>query len=209
VPGQYSPVSNRGHGQAILGREFSALYARNSLSTVIFYPPVRHILMSSHETMLLEAYDRFADAIFRHCYFRVSDREKAKELMQETFLKAWQSICDGQEVKSIKSYLYRIANNLIIDHYRKKKDISLDILQDEGFDPGVDEREQLENFIAGKSAMTLLENLTEPYRQVVVMRYVDDYSVSEIAEVLEVSPNVVSVRLNRALRKLRSLYTHE
>ena len=159
--------------------------------------------------MLLEAYDRFADAIFRHCYFRVSDREKAKELMQETFLKAWQSICDGQEVKSIKSYLYRIANNLIIDHYRKKKDISLDILQDEGFDPGVDEREQLDNFIAGKSAMTLLENLTEPYRQVVVMRYVDDYSVSEIAEVLEVSPNVVSVRLNRALKKLSSLYHHE
>ena len=165
--------------------------------------------MLDPEKTLLQAYDEFADAIFRHCWFRVSDREKAKELTQETFLKAWQTLLSGEEVKKMKSYLYRIANNLIIDHYRKKKSLSLDELQEDGFDPGVDETEELENFIAGKEAMELLDNISEPYRQVIVMRYVDDQSVTEIADVIGVTPNVVSVRLNRALKKLRSLYNHE
>ena len=165
--------------------------------------------MLDPEKTLLQAYDEFADAIFRHCWFRVSDREKAKELTQETFLKAWQTLLSGEKIKKMKSYLYRIENNLIIDHYRKKKSLSLDELQEDGFDPGVDETEELENFIAGKEAMELLDNLPESYRQVIVMRYVDDRSVTEIADVIGVTPNVISVRLNRALKKLRSLYNHE
>lgn len=160
----------------------------------------------AQEKAFLEAYEQYGDAIFRHCYFRVSDREKAKDLVQETFSRAWQFIASGHEVQNMKAYLYQIANNLIIDYYRKKKDISLDGLQEDGFDPGFDDREHLENFIAGKEALGMLESLDDAYRGVVIMRYVDDVPIQDIAVIMGVSENVVSVRLHRALKKLRGMF---
>jgi DNA-directed RNA polymerase specialized sigma24 family protein len=47
------------------------------------------------EEQFLQAYEEYADAIFRHCAMRISDRERGKELMQETFLKAWESVRRG------------------------------------------------------------------------------------------------------------------
>lgn len=160
----------------------------------------------AQEKAFLEAYEQYGDAIFRHCYFRVSDREKAKDLVQETFSRAWQFIASGHEVQNMKAYMYQIANNLIIDYYRKKKDISLDGLQEDGFDPGFDDREHLENFIAGKEALGMLESLDDAYRGVVIMRYVDDVPIQDIAVIMGVSENVVSVRLHRALKKLRGMF---
>ena len=72
-----------------------------------------------------KAYDELSDAIFRHCWFRIGDRERAKDLMQETFTKSWQYISRGEKVDNLKAFLYRVANNLIIDEYRKKKELSL------------------------------------------------------------------------------------
>ncbi len=166
-------------------------------------------MIVQQEQAFLEAYEQYGDAIFRHCYFRVSDREKAKDLMQETFSRTWQFIAGGHEVQNLKAYLYQIANNLIIDYYRKKKDVSLDGLQDDGFDPGFDDREHLENFIAGKEAVVMMSSLDEAYRSVVTMRYIDDLAIQDIAAIMGVSENVVSVRLHRALKKLRSLFSHE
>jgi len=73
------------------------------------------------------AYEEFADAIFRHCYFRVSDREKAKDIMQEVFVRTWNYVVEGNEINELKSFLYRTAHNLIIDEYRaRKNDASLE-----------------------------------------------------------------------------------
>jgi len=162
--------------------------------------------MIERENAFLEAYDQFSDAIFRHCYFRVSDREKAKDLVQEVFSRAWRFVSLGQEVKNLKAYLYHIANNLIIDHYRKKKDISLDLLQESGFDSGEDNREHLENFIAGKEALEMLNQLDDSHKRVVIMKYIDDLSIQDIALAMGISENVVSVRLHRALKKLKVLF---
>src|SRR6266566_458854 len=103
--------------------------------------------MRVEEQLFIQVYDQFADAIFRHCWFRVSDRERAKDLTQETFVKVWKILDRGESVENMRAYLYRIANNLIIDHYRKKKDVSLDLLQEDGFEPLEDKTEELENFI--------------------------------------------------------------
>src|SRR3989344_5622010 len=87
------------------------------------------------EQEFLKAYDDLADAIFRHCYFRVSDRDKAKDITQDTFTKTWEYIARGGKVESIKAFLYRVANNLIVDEFRKKKELSLERLADSGFEP--------------------------------------------------------------------------
>ena len=109
----------------------------------------------------VKAYDDLADAIFRHCYFRIGDRERAKDLMQDTFTKTWQYITDGTPVRDLKSFLYRVANNLIIDEYRKKRELSLDSLMTEGFEPGFDERPRIEHSVDAKLVLNVIGWLDE------------------------------------------------
>lgn len=171
------------------------------------------------EDEFIKSYDALADALFRHCYFRVYSRERAQELMQDTFLKAWQYNVQGKEIRSLKAFLYKIANNLVIDHSRKKKEVFLEDMkssgndpfgadqQSEHWEPSVDEREMVQNRIDGSFAMEALQQLEDDYRDVIVMRYVDGLSPHEIADAIGQSPNVVSVRLHRAIEKLRVVMT--
>lgn len=73
------------------------------------------------------------------------------------------------------------------------------------WEPSVDTQDVLWDTIDGHMAMETLQELDVPYRDVVVMRYIDGLSPQEIAEILEETPNVVSVRIHRALEKLRTL----
>ena len=72
-------------------------------------------MRSSKEEEFLRAYEEFADAIFRHCYFRISDREVAKDLTQETFTRTWKYIVDGEapEMEIIK--VIKILESYYID----------------------------------------------------------------------------------------------
>ena len=155
----------------------------------------------------LEAYNKLSDPIFRHCYFRISNRERAKELMQEVFIKAWEYILNNNSsIKNMKALIYKIANNLIIDEYRKKKTISLDELSDNtGFDPGYDNREQVDKTLDGKDILKLLGKIDEKYREVITMRYIDELSPKEIASLLNESENNISVRINRGIKKIRQI----
>ena len=168
----------------------------------------------------IDAFEKHSDELFRHCALRISDRDRALDLVQDTFLRAWQHLTDGGEVRQYRAFLYKILNNLIVDEYRKKKIQSLDALL---------ENEETENAIEGgllrdsvdaleeamirfdsKRAMEALSELPEHYRSVLVLRYVDGLSPSEIAECIDDSENTVSVRIHRALHKLRSiLESHE
>lgn len=157
------------------------------------------------EEQFLRAYDEYADVIFRHCYFRISSRERAKDLMQETFIRAWEYVAKKGEVRNMRAFLYRIANNLVVDEYRKKKTLSLDELKEKGFDPSIEEEGKIHSLIEAKDALYMLDKIEGPYREVLIMRYIDDLSPKEIAAVLGESENAVSVRIHRGLKKIRTL----
>ncbi len=155
-----------------------------------------------------KAYDQHADAIFRHCCLRVYDRELAKDLMQETFMKAWKyySEGEGEKIENIKALLYKIATNLIIDHSRRpssKQSASLEDLVEAGFEPGEDRSDKLKDELDAKDALKILDNIKEDYREVLILRYFNDLSLKQTAEALQISENLVSVRLNRALQELK------
>jgi RNA polymerase sigma-70 factor (ECF subfamily) len=153
----------------------------------------------------VEAYDQFADAIFRHIYFRIYNRDLAKDLTQETFTRTWQYLSQGKEVQSLKSFLYKVANNLIIDEYRKRKELSLDSLQEKGFDFANRDVERIMIDTENKHVLNAVEKLSSDHRDVIFMRFVSDLSIKEIAEIIGQSENVVSVRLNRGLKEVRKL----
>ena len=153
----------------------------------------------------MQAYEDFSDAIYRHCYFRVSNHDKALELMQETFTRTWQYISKGAEIRDFKPFLYRTANNLIIDHYRKKKESSLDVMLDSGFEPGVDEAYNISVAAEIKNISKIIDQLDEKYREVIVMRYIDSMSPKDIAKLIGETENVISFRLHRGVKKLQEL----
>ena len=125
------------------------------------------------ENDFLKVYEDLADPVFRHCYFRLSDREKAKDIMQETFKRFWE--CLGKEkIENVKAFIFRIANNLIIDSYRKKKEESLDTLMEDGFDVRSDENEAILDSVMGRELTSMLDKLSDTYRDLIIMRYIDD-----------------------------------
>ena len=159
----------------------------------------------------MEAYDRFADPLFRHAYFRVSSRDTALDLVQDTFTKTWDFMVRGGVVEDYRSFLYRTLNNLIIDEYRKRKEESLDQkLAEEGVDEGMfrelvaDTRPEVELLHDVQIVRAHIAALPPVYRDVVIMRYVDEFSPQEIAAITGLSANVVSVRIHRGTKLLRA-----
>lgn len=153
----------------------------------------------------LKTYERYADDIFRYCYYKTSDREKAKDLLQDTFTRSWEYLSAGHEIENIRAFLYRIANNLIIDGFRKKKMSSLEELTEQGFDPAADYSERMINQLDGMMLMKLLPELPEDYREVIIMRLVSELSIKEIAHALKEKENNISVRLHRAIQRFRQI----
>ena len=149
-----------------------------------------------------EAYHEYKDAIFRHCYFHVFDREHAKDLLQETFIKTWQYLTEGHDIDNVRAFLYRVATNLVINAARKKKEMSLESLQDQGFDPASDDETVGRDCIQEKRVMDMLGRIDEPYRSAVTLRYVEGLSPAEISQVTGETPNAVSVRIHRGLKQL-------
>ncbi len=161
------------------------------------------VMKQALETKFLAVYDTHADAIFRHCYFRVYDRERAKELMQEAFTKTWEYLANGKNIDNIRAFVYRTANNLIIDQSRKKKEASVEALDEAGALAPVPS--MIPEAVDASLLLNQLADVEESYREVVYMRYVDDLSPKEIAEILNEPVNVISVRIHRGVKKLREL----
>lgn len=154
----------------------------------------------------LRAYEQHADAIFRYCYFRVSDKETAKDLLQTTFFKVWEYLVGGGKIRHFKPFLYRTAHNLIVDHYRRPEVLSLECLEVAGFDQEETRRVPLLDKLDGNRLLGWFAKLAPPYSEVLFMRYVEDLAVKEIAEILGETENAVSVRLHRGREKLRQLF---
>lgn len=155
------------------------------------------------EQQFIALYDSLSDALFKHCAFRLSNRERALELMQETFTKAWDYIQSGKDIQNPTALLYRIANNLIIDEYRKKKSLSLEDLQEDGFDVVGDTEQIIFQDAEVQQVTQAIKAIPEKYQQIVTLRFVDGLSPKEIAAATRQSENAVSVQLNRAVRMLK------
>src|SRR3990167_10551210 len=81
--------------------------------------------MASTKEQFIDAFEKHSDELFRHATMRLSDRERAVEITQETYLRAWDYVRRGTEVREMRAFLFKTLRNLIIDEYRKHKNHSL------------------------------------------------------------------------------------
>lgn len=160
----------------------------------------------THEQLFLSWYDKYADKLFRYCLFRVYDRERAKELTQQVFLKTWEYLGRGNSIDTPQAFLYRSATNLIIDDKEKKRHLSLEELVEQGAEPvSTDEKKTLEMHIDARYIIERIDELDPLYKEVLLLRYVDELGPKDIALILGETQNVISVRLHRGKAQLKEL----
>lgn len=175
------------------------------------------IVSSVVEIAFLAAFDEYTDGLYRHASYRLSDPDRATDITQDAFIKAWDYLCDGGTVTNWKAFLYRILNNLIIDEYRRTKGDSLDALLDQDetgtksaalltTDSRQEKEERLDTQMAIDTMRRFIAELPEPYRVALTLRYLDGLTPKEIAQTLNISENVASVRIHRAVARLRECY---
>lgn len=160
-----------------------------------------------------KVYDLYADRIYRFVFFKVSSKEEAQDLTSEVFLKTWQYIISGKDILNLNAYLYRVARNLVVDHYRKasQKEVSFDALAggldslDQEESLRVEQTKALEDKLQMEKIEDKLMGLKDEYREVIILRYVDDLSISEIADIVSKKKGAVRVILFRALNALKEL----
>jgi RNA polymerase sigma-70 factor (ECF subfamily) len=158
------------------------------------------------ERIYLEAYEKYSEELFKRCYMSLRDRELARDVVQETFTRAWEYLRKGNTIEYFRAFLYRVANNLIVDAARKRRTTSLDALVEEsGLEVRDEEVKDPEQNIRVREMTHHLQRMSDKYRSIVRMRYLEEKSPRVIASILGVSENVVSVRLYRGLRQLSQM----
>ncbi len=159
--------------------------------------------------LLTEAHKDYRTQLRRYSLSKVNNPQLAEDLVQDTFLRAWNYLLKGGKVDTMKSFLYQILHRLIIDEYRRgKRTSSLDDLVDKGFEPSLDtgEFEHISNVIDGKAMVILINKLPDRYRNVLRMRYVENLSIEEMAARIGQSKNTVAVQIHRGLVKLKEVF---
>ncbi|HRH33028.1 MAG TPA: RNA polymerase sigma factor [bacterium] len=161
----------------------------------------------------IEAYDLYIEQIFRFIYFKVGDRDEAEDIASMVFLKCWNYIYEGNlgDYQTLKSLLYKIARNTIIDYYRKtqhRQNIPLDDIAQTtaAIDTEPNPEEQAATAFDFQKVMEeKLPQLKEEYREVIVLRFINELSIAEISSVIGKTNGNVRVMIHRALESLQQL----
>ncbi len=154
-----------------------------------------------------ELYDMYVERIYRFVYFKISNKEEAEDITSDIFLKVWNYLIDNQdkEIQSFAGFVYRITRNAVIDFYReraKKTECSIENLVI------VSDDKTLQNIETSQEVVQLLETLKklkQEYQEVILLRHVEELSISEISEILSKKKTNVRVILHRATKKLKEL----
>ncbi|PIT87126.1 MAG: hypothetical protein COU31_04585 [Candidatus Magasanikbacteria bacterium CG10_big_fil_rev_8_21_14_0_10_40_10] len=155
-----------------------------------------------------QLYDIYVKPIYRFVYFKVSDKEEAQDITSEVFLKAWDYINSDNKVDNLRGLLYRLARNLIIDLYRRKSrqpQVSLDNADQKELISAQDSLAETHKKMQASQMIKDLDKLKSGYKEILVLRYIDDLKISEIAIATQRSQVSVRVTLHRALKKLKAI----
>lgn len=162
----------------------------------------------------IEAYDLYIEQVYRFVYFKIGTKEDAEDITSMVFLKCWNYIYEGklESYDTLKPLLYKIARNTIIDHYRKmqkRETVSIDAVP-EAVDESSDVHAQAATNLDFKNVIEQkLPLLKEEYRDIIILRFINELSVSEISKILGKTTGNVRVLVHRALQSLQEIVSEK
>ena len=159
--------------------------------------------------------DRYSERLMHYLYGFLSDRELCEDLLQETFLRLYRHRHSYQPIATFSTWLYTIAGNLARSEYRKRKRRRMYSIQlvnrdneeyelaipDESFSPD----RRTESTLQDKYIQKALDQIPPDFREVVVLRDIQQLSYDEIAEITGLPMGTVKSRINRGRTKLQVL----
>ncbi len=154
-------------------------------------------------------YDKYVKQIYRFILIKVSNKEVAEDLTQEVFLKTWQHLVDQKSLSNFRAFIFRIAHNIVVDHYRKLNIQSLPLDSADEVEEEVVFVDKIELALDTEGLIKYLRQLKPEYQEALVLRYVEELSLDEIAEVLQKDKNNVRVILHRAINKLKTIINNK
>ena len=153
------------------------------------------------------AYETHFESIFLFLAARINDRERAKELAQETFMRTWTHMANGNTIYLMRPFLYTTAHNLFKNELRRKRDtVSLETLMEAtGFEAS-DETIATEQESLAKELFAKMKTLPIKQQETLRLRYAEGLPIQAIAERSGESPSAVAVRIHRAIKQLHKKY---
>jgi RNA polymerase sigma-70 factor (ECF subfamily) len=154
-----------------------------------------------------QLYDHYQPQIYRFIMIKVGHREEAEDLTHQVFLSAWQNVHSYKHRGfPFSSWLYRIARNQVIDFYRTKKPAeTIDELDEEHVPVSETLEIVIDRNLVMEDIFGAIAKLKQDYQDVIVLRFVEEYSLKETAEVMEKSEGAVKLIQHRAIRQLKTL----
>ena len=173
-------------------------------------------LKEKDKKAFIKVYDNYAADIYRFIFFKINNKEEAQDLSSYVFLKTWNHIQNHslKNAKTLRALIYKIARNSIIDYYREqegKKELSLDDEENpiEILDLDYDLEGELDQAQDLELLRAQLPKLKEEYREAIVLHYISDLSLAEIAEITGKTKGNLRVIIHRALKTLKTLIEEE
>jgi len=172
------------------------------------------LLREGEDEALAELVRRYQNDIFRFCLHYVKHVEVAKEMAQETFLRVYAARERFDTDRVFKPWLLCIARNLCLNELKRKKTVLMETLEEYASEAREESGEILQWHVSDASEALMaderrealldaLNGLPQEAREMVMMRYFEQLSAREIAEVMDSTEGAVRTRLHRTLRQLR------
>ena len=160
------------------------------------------IRFMAREDDFSEVYRKYSDKIFRYLYWQTKNFHLSEDLTSEVFTRAWET-WESLRKDFLQAWLFRVAHNLLVDWYRKKKEVSLNESRIGFYDENL--LEKLGNDEQVKELSEALDTLPENLKRVAILRFIEGLSAKEAAVILSVSEVNVRVLQHRALVKLKEV----
>ncbi|MBM4159943.1 MAG: RNA polymerase sigma factor [Ignavibacteria bacterium] len=167
---------------------------------------VEHLRLGSREAFG-QIYVRYKGSLCNYCYWLVKEKDRAEDIVHETFLKVWNNIGTLDDSSSFRSWLFTIARNQALLFLRDRR--PFEELTDESSSENDDPLHALISTELSDSISSLLNALSPAYRELIVLRVYEGLSYAEIASVTGLSLSAVRVHLYRARKALARLYNEQ
>lgn len=155
-------------------------------------------IQSSNQQAFEKLFSKYYHDLYRFILFRTRSVEQSKDVVQETFARLWQNRLSIKSDFSIRAYLYKVANNLVLDFIRKQATITNSL-------PELTEHFNIksENHDLRLDILAAIENLPDDLRLTFILHRFDGLKYREIAQICEISEKTVEYRMSKTLKILQ------
>ena len=161
--------------------------------------------MKSPKEQFSLVYDQYIDKIYRFVYLKVDSQETAEDLTSKVFLKGLEAYQKDQKINNPGAFLYQIARNTIIDHYRENdrtKTMPAEFIGQIA-DPKTNLYEKAVFSESIETTKLAIQNLKKDYQDVIIWHYLEDMPITQIAEILNKPAGTIRVMIHRGLKSLK------